>query len=404
MISVLTTSKKPHMILDGDDMIIHPKNAAKLFGIFIMCFCAVLICTLFLNSNIDMARIQDQITDPDVMFLYETVLSSGRMTSAVTGGALALTTIVMLLFYVKHYIDTHKSELGILKALGYSRWKIASSFWVFGLSVLAGAAVGFACAFALMPSFYREMRSGTILPDTPLHFNPILVVLLVILPAVAFSVLAMLYSYFKLKRPALELIRGRGRVKAKKTKRSDKQSNEIPFLRELKQSTVRSKFSLVFFIWLASFIFSNNMIMSFSMSALGAADMMAYLMMGTGVVLTFTTLIISVATVIRGNTKTIAMLRVFGYSDRECAVAILDGYRPITYFGFAVGALYQHGLMLLMIKLFFGNEIHALPDYSFNFGVAIIMFISFVLLYELFMLLYAKKIKQIPLKEVMQEE
>jgi len=398
------TSKKPHTILDGDYMIIHPKIAVKLFGIFIMCFCAVLICTLFLNSNIDMARIQDQITDPSVMFLYNTVLSSGRMTSAVTGGALALTTVVMLLFYVKHYIDTHKSELGILKALGYSRWKIASSFSVFGLSVLVGAAVGFACAFALMPAFYREMRSDIILPDTPLHFNPILVLLLVILPAIAFSLLAILYSYLKLKCPALELIRGRSKATVQKTKHGDKHIRDVPFLRELKQTTVKSRFSLVFFIWLASFIFANNMIMSLSMSVLGAADMMAVLMVGTGVVLTLTTLIISVTTLIKGNSKTIAMLRVFGYSDRECAVAILNGYRPVTYLGFAVGAAYQHGLMLLMISLFFDNEIQALPDYSFNFSIAIIVFISFVLLYEIFMMLHVRKIKRIPLKEVMQDE
>ena len=386
------------------NMIIHPKNAAKLFGIFIMCFCAVLICTMFLNSNIDMARIQDQITEPDVLFIYETTLSSGRMTSAITGGALALTTVVMLLFYVKHYIDTHKSQLGILKALGYSRWKIARGFWVFGLSVLVGAAVGFGCAFALMPAFYREMRSGTVLPDTPLHFNPILAVLLVILPAIAFSVLAILYSYLKLKSPALELIKGKSKAITSKSKHRSKQKNDVPFLRELKQSTVRSKFSLVFFIWLASFIFANNMIMSFSMSELGAADMMAVLMMGTGVVLTFTTLIISVATVINGNSKTIAMLRVFGYSDRECAVAILNGYRPVTYFGFAVGAAYQHGLMLLMINLFFDGEIHAIPEYSFNYVIGIIMLVSFVILYETFIMVYSKKIKQIPLKEVMQEE
>ena len=124
-------NKKPLTRLDGDDMIIRPKDAVKLFGVLIMCACAVLICTLFLNSNIDLARIKDQITDPETMMLYDLTLSAGNVTSAVTGGALALTTVVMLLFYVKHYIDTHKPELGILKALGYSNWKIAKGFWVF---------------------------------------------------------------------------------------------------------------------------------------------------------------------------------------------------------------------------------------------------------------------------------
>ncbi|MFQ6968828.1 MAG: FtsX-like permease family protein [Subdoligranulum sp.] len=50
----------------------------------------------------------------------------------------------MLLFYIKHYIDTHKKELGILKALGYSNIKIAKSFWVFGISIFIGTVTGYA--------------------------------------------------------------------------------------------------------------------------------------------------------------------------------------------------------------------------------------------------------------------
>ena len=51
----------------------------------------------------------------------------------------------MLLFYIKHYIDTHKKELGILKG----RWdiqtsKIAKSFWVFGISIFIGTVTGYA--------------------------------------------------------------------------------------------------------------------------------------------------------------------------------------------------------------------------------------------------------------------
>jgi len=282
-------------------MIVRPKVIAKLFGIFIMCFSAVLICAMFLNSNIDMARIEDQITDPEAMLLFEITLSSGWVTSAITGGVLALTTVVMLLFYVKHYIDTHKAELGILKALGYSNWKIAGSFWMFGLSVLSGAAAGFATAFALMPAFYREMRSGGDLPDTPLRFNPELVIYLVVLPALSFSVLSVLYSYFKLKLPALALIKGTSTVKNKKVKVNSKQGKDVPFLRELKYSTLRSRFSLVFFIWLAAFTFAACVVMSFSISEFGTGDLMAVLMAGIGIVIAVTALLIAITTVIKGN-------------------------------------------------------------------------------------------------------
>ncbi|MCL2023896.1 MAG: ABC transporter permease, partial [Oscillospiraceae bacterium] len=163
-----------------------------------MCACAVLVCTLFLNYNIDLQRIKEQITTPETLLIFDATVSAGNMIGAVTGGALALTTIVMLLFYIKHYIDTNKPQLGILKALGYSNRKIATDFWVFGLSVFAGAVFGFVLAFALMPVFYRN---DGVLPDVSVHFNPELVVYLIIFPTIVFSALSILYSYRKLKRP-----------------------------------------------------------------------------------------------------------------------------------------------------------------------------------------------------------
>jgi predicted lysophospholipase L1 biosynthesis ABC-type transport system permease subunit len=135
-----------------------------------------------------------------------------------------------------------------------------------------------------------------------------------------------------------------------------------------------------------------------------SSDMMAVLMAGIGVVLAVTTLFIAVTTVMKGNSKTIAMLRVFGYSDRECAGAILSGYRPITYVGFALGSAYQHGLMTMMLSMFFDSELLEIPDYSFNWQACIFSFISFVVLYEIFMRVYSEKMKRIPLKEVMLEE
>jgi putative ABC transport system permease protein len=389
------------MRLGGEHMIIRPKDAVKLLGVLIMCACAVLVCTMFLNYNIDLARIKDQITDPQMIAVYDVMVSSGNMVSAVTGGVLGLTTVIMLLFYVKHYIDTHKPELGILKALGYSNLKIALNFWVFGLSVFAGTALGFCIAFAFMPMFYREQKNGVPL-DVTISFNPSLVLFLIILPALLFSLAAILYSYRKLKRPPLELIRNKTKIRKSKHIKQDKK--DLPFLQELRRSILKSRFSLVFFIWLSSFCYAATIIMSFSISEVGGNDMMAIMMAGIGIVLAVTTLFLAVTTVIKGNAKTIAMLRVFGYSERECAGAILNGYRPVSYIGFALGTLYQHGLMKLMMTMFYDNGDFALPEYNFNLRAFFIALVSFVVMYELFMLVYSKKIRQIPLKEVMMEE
>jgi len=384
-------------------VIVRPKDTAKLLGIMIMTACAVLVCTLFMNSNIDLARIKDQIVDMESLIIYDMTVSSGNVTIAVTGGALGLTTLVMLFFYIKHYADTHKSELGILKALGYSNWKIARGFWVFGLSVFTGAIIGFCLAFVFMPAFYDQMRSGGPLPDVPLHFNPELVVFFVVLPTVVFSIISILYSYRKLKQPALELIKGKSKTVEKKARHVKLQESEKSFLLDLKHSTVRSRFSLVFFIALSAFIFSNNTQMSFGIAEFGAGGMMAALMVGTGFVLAVTTLFIAVTTVIRSNGKTIAMLRAFGYSERECGGALLNGYRPAAYVGFALGTAYQYGLMRVIISLVF-NDAASVPEYSFIVQAFIISLLTYIVLYEGIMFIYAKQINRIPLKQIMMEE
>ncbi len=76
----------------------------------------------------------------------------------------------MLLFYIKHYIDTHKKELGILKALGYSNLKIAKDFWVFGISIFTGTAIGYAGAFLIMPWFYALQNKDKMLPEITINF------------------------------------------------------------------------------------------------------------------------------------------------------------------------------------------------------------------------------------------
>ena len=60
----------------------------------------------------------------------------------------------MLFFYIKHYIDSHSKQIGILKALGYSDMRIASGFSIFGLSVFVGCIAGYLLGLALMPTYY----------------------------------------------------------------------------------------------------------------------------------------------------------------------------------------------------------------------------------------------------------
>ncbi len=389
------------MRLDGDGMLIGIKNASKLVGISIIACCAVLVCTMFLNFYFDVQLIESEITSELSMIFYNAQVSTAKVVCLVTGGCLLITSVVMLMFYIKHYIDTHKQELGILKALGYSNLQVAKSFWVFGISAFIGTAIGFGGAFLMMPWFYDLQNEDKMLPEVAVHFHPTVFLYFVILPTVGFSLLAIGYAWLKLKKPVLSLLKNDFQTSTKVKKQKEDKSTECSFVDDLKRNTLRSKKTLVFFIIFASFCFSAMTQMSFSMKDL-SSEMMGAMMLIIGLALAFTTLFLAITTVINGNTKTIAMMRVFGYSQKECCKAILGGYRPMSYIGFAIGTVYQYALLRIMVDIVF-KDVEGVPAYEFDFPVMLISLAVFILVYEILMFVYSERIKKISVKEIMME-
>ena len=102
----------------GDKMVVGIKDAVKLIGISIISCCAVLVCTMFLNFYFDILPIKDKIISKQVMILYDAQVSTAKVVCIVSGGCLLVTSVIMLLFYVKNYIDTHKKKSGYIKSAG----------------------------------------------------------------------------------------------------------------------------------------------------------------------------------------------------------------------------------------------------------------------------------------------
>ncbi len=379
-------------------MVVGMKDALKLIGISIIACCAVFVCTLFLNYNIDITAMKNEITAAGGVEMYNAIVSTGKVVAAVSGGCLAVTSVIMLMFYVKNYIDTHGKELGILKALGYSDFKIAKHFWVFGLSVFVGCALGYAAAFLYLPSFYELQNAEHLFPEIKVQFHPFLAFLLVVVPAISFAALAVIYACFRLKTPVLDLLKEKREYKAKLSK---KETKDMPFLKELTRSTVRGIKSLVFFIAFSAFCFSDMVQMSMSMKDL-SSETMAIMIMMIGLILAFMTLFLSLSSVVKANTKTIAMMRVFGYQHSDCSKAVLGGYRPVSYIGFAVGTAYQYFLLRIMVDIVFA-DVENVPEYNFDFTACAISLVLFIITYELFMYIYSQRIKKLSIKSVMLE-
>ena len=378
-------------------MIVGLKDGSKLAGISIVCCCAVFVCTLFLNYNIDLAAIKDEVTSEAGLALYNAQISMGKVTCGVTGGCLIITSVVMLMFFIKNYIDSHGKELGILKALGYSALSVAVHFWVFGLSVLAGCAIGFLAAFSYLPHFYEAQGAEGLYPEVSVNFHPLLAFLLTAAPTLLFMAIAVVYAFIRLKMPALDLLRERREYKFKVSGKE----KELPFLKELKRNTVRSRKTLVFFMGFSAFCFSAMTQMSMSMNEL-SSETFAFMIITIGLILAFVTLFMSLAAVVKANGKTIAMMKVLGYRQSECGRAILGGYRPVSYIGFAIGTAYQYALLKAIMTFVF-NGIENMPEYHFDVPALIVSFVTFVTAYELITYAYTRKLGRISLKKIMSD-
>lgn len=382
-------------------MIVGLRDSAKLIGISITVFCAVLVCSMFLNFYLDVNDVGDQITSDAARVFYNAQLSTAKVVCFVSGGCLFATSAVMLAFYITHYVDMHRRELGLLKALGYSRLTLAMSFWVFAFSVLVGAVLGLAAAFSLMPRFYALQNADGILPHFAVHFHPTVAILLVVLPTAAFALLAIGYAGIKLSATSLSLLRGTTVHSPRLKKRRRQAGSNTSFTRDLRSGTLRSRKTLVFFIVFSAFCFSSMTQMAFSMREL-ASDMMGVMMLLIGLTLAFVTLILAVTAVLRGNIRTAAMMRTFGYTGRECAASVLGGYRPLAYVGFALGTAYQYGLLRIMVDVVFG-DIPGGVSYSFNVGRMCLSLALFAAAYETVMYVCSRRLAKVLLKQIMLE-
>ncbi len=377
-------------------MIVSFKDAFKFIGIIITVCCAVLVCNMFLNYHIDLNAIAGEISESQQV-AYKAMQLNSKVVCGVTGGCLAMTSAVLLIFYIGNYIKEHSARFGILKALGYNDLKVAASCAVFGLCVLIGAAAGYALSWALMTKFYAAQNDGETLPTVVLHYQPVLL-LTVVLPTLFYSALSVLIAYIKLKAPALSLIKGGDKLRRIKVTKSDKDRN---FLTELAFSVIKGRKMLVFFVGFGCFCFSAMTQMGLSMRTY-ASDMMGYMILIIGLVLAAMSLLLALSAVISGNAKTVAMLKANGYSIKESGLAVLGLYHLPAVLGFAIGSAYQWGVLNVMINIVF-SSVEGTAHYAFDWKAFGVCTAIFVVAYEALNQYYVWRITKTPLKSLMSE-
>ena len=107
------------------------KDIRKLVVVSIIGACAVFVANLFLNFYLDIEQLEISKTNPMIQTYYDVQISLSWMVAMVSGVVLSLTSVLLMCFYIKQFVDDHKEQLGILKALGYSNGLLAKRFWAF---------------------------------------------------------------------------------------------------------------------------------------------------------------------------------------------------------------------------------------------------------------------------------
>ncbi len=381
-------------------MVISIKDLRKLSVVSIISFCAVLVSTLFVNFYLDLQSIEVEKLSLPAKAYYDAQVLIAKFVSLVSGGVLSLLAVLLLFFYIKQFIDDHKEELGILKALGYHNVELAKHFWIFSCSVFLGALLGFASSFFFMKDFYDLRNQKDLLPNIEIHFHWQLFIAMLILPTLLFALLGFGYALVKLKQPSLYLLKRLELAQVKQKHRKTKANK--PFLKELGAVYFYKRKLLIFFVVFAAFSFAAMMQLSLGMKDFidGTIQVM---MMGIGVLLSLSILLLCLATVVQENKASLALMKAFGYSQKECSQVILTRYRLVAYLGFVLGTAYQYGLMKILFKVIV-KDAQGVPAYSFDVQLCIITFLAFAILYELLVTNYFKAIRRMTLKEIMLAE
>lgn len=376
------------------------KDLYRLVVVSIISFCAVFVTNLFLNFYLDIRLLDQTNWLPEIQAAYDAQVAISWLIASVSGAVLSLTSILLLFFYIRQFIDQHKPELGILKAMGYKNWEITRKFWTFSLPVGLGTAVGYLSSFTMMPHFYQLRNQSGVLPEITIMQHWSLFLFLVVLPTLAFSGLAILYAIYYLRLPALDLLkRVSSSQKLPKRKAGKKIRKDRPFLKDFSASLLWSRKLLIFFVIFGSMCFSAMIQLSFGMKEL-TDETIQIMMMSIGTVLSVAILYLSLGVLLQENQETLAIMKVFGYSRNECHKSLFAPYRFLAFLGFVLGTGYQYGIMQLLLRLM-EKSIAQKVDYDFDFGVCLITLLVFTLVYESFIYLSSRKLDQLTIKQVM---
>lgn len=120
-----------------------------------------------------------------------------------------------------------------------------------------------------------------------------------------------------------------------------------------------------------------------------------------GLVVGFITLSLSLAGVVNGNRRYIALMKMSGYTLKECNLAVIDGYRIVAVAGFVISVPYTIVLCTVMFRIISANSDIAYPVSisPVSIGCCLLLTVGIV---ELILWYFKRKLQKISFREIME--
>ncbi|MDD7897502.1 ABC transporter permease [Metamycoplasma hyosynoviae] len=151
------------------------------------------------------------------------VVTIRKIVDIIKNATIYLVTLLIVLvsliifFIIKRYIESKNKVIGILRAQGYKVSEIAFAFSSFGwIPTIVGCFAGYIAGLSVQLKIMKIFSSYWTLENQPIPFNFLSMIITIVLPLIAVTLLIFLITLISLRTKAIELISGLAEVNVSK--------------------------------------------------------------------------------------------------------------------------------------------------------------------------------------------
>lgn len=199
-------------------------------------------------------QLESNEENPAVYGTITSIMNMNMIIAVFAVSLLLMIAFILIMVSTRKQVDHDIVNIGVLKAMGYSSLEIVRKYFVIFFIVFIPAGVGYLVGYLLSSSYYEMMFHSLLLPSHENGIKPLLLILLVLLPSVCAGLFATATCLLKIRKPALQLMKGQVKTKiSKQIIKANIRIKEHNFLPGLRRIIVRSSISTLFFVCFGGF-------------------------------------------------------------------------------------------------------------------------------------------------------